>query len=215
MKSVLRHTVSVDRRDEPIFPTRGAFVSFSSEVCGLGGGVAHLRNELRAQHNAPLAGGACVLQVGAAAGVLHDVFGTELPDRLFLGGPTSVRGFRQRGVGPHGDGLACGGRAYWAAAVHAYAPLPFRPGSGGGGGGLGSLFRSHVFVNAGSLAGCGGGGDALWAALGEARVACGAGVALRLGRVARLELNYCVPLRAAPHDVRAPGLQFGVGAHFL
>ncbi|KAI8433493.1 hypothetical protein MSG28_015526 [Choristoneura fumiferana] len=42
MKSVLRHIVSVDHRDEPIFPTRGTWVQFSSEVAGLGGGVAHM-----------------------------------------------------------------------------------------------------------------------------------------------------------------------------
>lgn len=43
----------------------------------------------------------------------------------------------------------------------------------------------------------------------------GAGVVVRLGRGARLELNYAVPLRAQPHDVHAPGIQFGVGANFL
>ena len=48
-----------------------------------------------------------------------------------------------------------------------------------------------------------------------ARVSCGAGVCVRLGRAARLELNYAVPLRALPHDVSAAGLQFGVGANFL
>ncbi|CAB3233431.1 unnamed protein product [Arctia plantaginis] len=208
MKSILRHIVAVDHRDEPIFPTRGTWVQFTSEVAGLGGGVANLKTELHAQANAQLIEDV-VLQGTCALGVLHDVFGTELPDHLYLGGPTTLRGFRQRGVGPHSDGQATGGRMYWASGLHVFAPLPFV----GARGGLGALFRSHVFVNAGCLAAPDAG--AALAALGAWRAACGAGVCVRLGRVARLELNYCVPLRALPHDAHAPGLQFGVGADFL
>ncbi|CAH0761977.1 unnamed protein product [Diatraea saccharalis] len=51
MKSVVRHIVSVDHRDEAVFPTRGTWVQFSSEVAGLGGGVAHLKTELNVQAN--------------------------------------------------------------------------------------------------------------------------------------------------------------------
>ncbi|XP_026754156.2 sorting and assembly machinery component 50 homolog A [Galleria mellonella] len=209
MKSLVRHIVSVDRRDEPIFPSRGVFVQFSSELAGLGGGVAHLKTELAAQASLPLTDTLSV-QASGAAGVLHDVFGSELADRLYLGGPASLRGFAQRGVGPQHDRLATGGLAYWAAALHLWAPLPFVPPRAG----LGGLFRSHLFLNAGCLA-APEGGAAAWQALGEARAAAGGGVALRLGRVARLELNYCVPLRALPADRAAPGLQFGVAAHFL
>lgn len=51
-----------------------------------------------------------MLQLSGACGVLHDVFGTEIPEHLFLGGPTTLRGFQQRGVGPHSDNLATGGK---------------------------------------------------------------------------------------------------------
>ncbi|KAF9407758.1 hypothetical protein HW555_012322 [Spodoptera exigua] len=210
MKSILRHIVCVDHRDEPMFPTRGTWMQFTSELAGLGGGVAHLRTELLAQANHSLRP-ELVLQASAALGVLHDVFGTELADHFFLGGPTSLRGFRQRGVGPHCDGQATGGRVYWAAGLHLYAPLPFQ----GSRTGLASLFRSHLFANAGCLAMPEGAGLAALEALREARVSVGAGLCVRLGRGARLELNYALPLRAGPGDVRAPGLQFGVGANFL
>lgn len=53
------------------------------------------------------------------------------------------------------------------------------------------------------------------ARLHDVRVAGGLGVALRLGRAARLELNYCVPLRACRGDRAHAGLQLGLGAHFL
>ncbi|XP_049883858.1 sorting and assembly machinery component 50 homolog A [Pectinophora gossypiella] len=209
MKSILRHIVTVEHRDSSIFPTRGTWLQFSSEVCGLGGGVANLRTELQAQGNVePLPG--LVLQVSAAMGVLHDMFGTDIPDHYFLGGPTTLRGFQQRGVGPHSDGQATGGKMYWAGGLHVYTPLPFHPGRGG----LGELFRTHAFLLAGCLAPPEEAASPL-EALSAVRLSCGAGVALRLGRVARLELNYAVPLRARAGDVPAPGLQFGVGAHFL
>lgn len=209
MKSVLRHIVTVDHRDEPIFPTRGARVQFTSEVSGLGGGVAYLKSDLQAEANIPLAENV-VLQLSGAMGVLHDVFGTELSEHFYLGGPTTLRGFRQRGVGPHSDGQATGGRVYWCSGLHLYTPLPFNPGKGG----LGELFRSHVFVNAGCLAPPDQTSTALQA-LSEARFSAGAGITLRLGRVARAEINYCIPVRACAGDAPAPGLQLGVGAHFL
>jgi len=43
-------------------------------------------------------------------------------------------------------GCSLGANAYWSAAFHVYTPLPFRPGRG-----FGDLFRTHFFVNAGSL----------------------------------------------------------------
>ncbi|CAH0712787.1 unnamed protein product, partial [Brenthis ino] len=210
MKSVIRHIVTVDHRDDAIFPTRGTWVQFSSELAGLGGGIANIKTELQAQANKEI-GPDTVLQASGAAGVLHDVHGTELPDHFYLGGPASLRGFRQRGVGPRLDGDALGGTVYWASAIHLYTPLPFRPGKGG----LGDLFRSHFFINAGCLAHPEETGLALLESLCAARAACGAGVALRLGGAARVELNYCAPLRAAAGDARAPGLQLGVAAHFL
>ncbi|XP_013175880.1 PREDICTED: sorting and assembly machinery component 50 homolog A [Papilio xuthus] len=211
MKSVLRHIVSIDHRDEAVFPTRGGWLQFSSALAGLGGGVAHVRTELQAEANGTLPyADNVVLQGTCAAGVLHDVFGTELADRFFLGGPATLRGFAQRGVGPRADGLALGGTMYWATGVHVYAPLPFVSSRGG----LADLFRSHLFLNAGCLAHPEE-GESVVSALSEVRVAGGCGVALRLGRVARVELNYCVPLRAATADCAAPGLQLGVAAHFL
>lgn len=41
-----------------------------------------------------------------------------------------------------------GADAYWAAGLHLYTPLPFRPGRGG----LGDRIKTHFFFNAGNLA---------------------------------------------------------------
>ena len=40
-----------------------------------------------------------------------------------------------------------GADAYWAAGLHVYTPLPFRPGRGG----LGDLIKTHFFLNTGNL----------------------------------------------------------------
>ncbi|OWR51657.1 Sorting and assembly machinery component 50 protein [Danaus plexippus plexippus] len=210
VKSVLRHIVSVDHRDESVFPTRGTWAQFTSELAGLGGGVANIRTELQAQGNKEIYPGV-VFQLSGALGVLHDVYGTDIPEHFYLGGPSTIRGFGQRGVGPHVENHSLGGTVYWASGVHLYTPLPFQPGKGG----LGELFRSHFFINGGCLAHPEESGLAILDALTEARLACGAGVALRLGGVARVELNYCVPLKARQGDVTAQGIQFGIAAHFL
>lgn len=51
LKSILRHTISMDLRDEPVFPTHGVWMQISNEVAGLGGSVANLKAELRLQAN--------------------------------------------------------------------------------------------------------------------------------------------------------------------
>ena len=47
------------------------------------------------------------------------------------------------------------------------------------------------------------------------RLVYGLGLAFKLGGIARVELNYCVPLRTQKTDKPSPGLQFGVGVDFL
>lgn len=44
-----------------------------------------------------------------------------------------------------GDSL--GANTYWAAGLHLYTPLPFRPARGG----LGDRFKTHFFLNGGNL----------------------------------------------------------------
>ena len=58
-------------------------------------------------------------------------------------------------------------------------------------------------------------GQNIDAAIYNFRLSYGIGLALRLGGIARIELNYCVPLRAQSSDKVAPGLQLGVGVNFL
>lgn len=49
----------------------------------------------------------------------------------------------------------------------------------------------------------------------DVRLTTGIGIALRIGNVARAELNYSFPLKFLPSDVTASGLGFGIGVDFL
>uniref|UniRef100_A0A8C1TQC0 SAMM50 sorting and assembly machinery component n=1 Tax=Cyprinus carpio TaxID=7962 RepID=A0A8C1TQC0_CYPCA len=137
-----------------------------------------------------------------------------IADRFYLGGPTSVRGFSMYSIGPQSEGDYLGGEAYWAGGLHLYTPLPFRPGRGG----FGDLFRTHFFLNAGNLCNLnyGEGPRAHLSKLAECiRWSYGAGIVLRLGNIARLELNYCIPMGVQSGDRICDGVQFGAGIRFL
>merc|ERR1719499_149761 len=216
LKSSLKHILCVDRRDNNIFPSEGTFFKLSQEFAGLGGNIGFFKNELEVQANVPVSQD-LTLQGSFNAGLLKDFQGEKtfnIADHFFLGGPQSVRGFDMRGIGPSSDGNSLGGTLFWASGLHMYAPLPFRPGKGG----IGDLFKSHMFLTAGNVGN-------FWLSghpsrdfeqvTHNFRLSYGLGIAVKLGGIARIELNYCVPVKASRGDKPAPGLQFGVGVHFL
>lgn len=47
------------------------------------------------------------------------------------------------------------------------------------------------------------------------RIAYGLGIAMKLGEIARVELNYCIPHSYQRTDFINKGLQFGIGFDFL
>uniref|UniRef100_A0AAX7UVA3 POTRA domain-containing protein n=1 Tax=Astatotilapia calliptera TaxID=8154 RepID=A0AAX7UVA3_ASTCA len=201
LKSALSHTVSVDSRNSAIFPSRGALLRINQELAGYtGGDASFLKEDFELQLNRRL--------------FWDSVRSFCILSRFYLGGPTSVRGFGMYSIGPQSEGDYLGGEAYWAGGLHLYTPLPFRPGKGG----FGDLFRTHFFLNAGNLCNLsyGDGPRAHLQKLAECiRWSYGAGIVLRLGNIARLELNYCVPMGVQSGDRICDGVQFGAGIRFL
>jgi len=216
LKSAVRHILCVDRRDNPIFPSEGTLFRLSQEFAGLGGNIGFFKNEVEVQANVPL-GADISAQASLNAGILRPDQADKtitISDNFFLGGPLNIRGFDLRGVGPHSDGNSLGGTLYWAGGLHLYGPLPFRPGAGG----LGDLFRTHMFMNAGNVGSFQMSGNMqrdLDLLAQDFRLSYGLGLAVKLGGIARIELNYCIPVKAARGDKVAPGLQFGIGVNFL
>lgn len=233
LKSAIKHILTVDRRDNPIFPSEGSLFRLSQEFAGLGGDVGFFKNEVESQVNLPLwtttdpATGETfsdiVLQGTFNCGLLKRLTSGDdnkvvtIADHFFLGGPLNVRGFEMRGLGPSSEGNALGGLMYWAAGLHLYTPLPFRPHRGG----FGELFRTHLFVTAGNVLGnfdltrSPSFSRSIDEATHNFRLSYGIGLALKLGGIARVELNYCIPILAQRGDRPAPGLQLGVGVNFL
>uniref|UniRef100_A0A8C8C0X7 POTRA domain-containing protein n=1 Tax=Oncorhynchus tshawytscha TaxID=74940 RepID=A0A8C8C0X7_ONCTS len=190
LKSSLSHAMVIDTRNSTILPRRGALLKINQELAGYtGGDASFLKEDFELQFNKRLFWDS-------------GLFLWFLPIclfRFYLGGPTSVRGFSMYSIGPQSEGDYLGGEVYWAGAVHLYTPLPFRPGKGG----FGDLFRTHFFLNAGNLCNLnyGDGPRAHLSKLAECiRWSYGAGIVLRLGNIARLELNYCIPMGVQSGD---------------
>ena len=125
-----------------------------------------------------------------------------------------------RGLGPNSENCALGGLMYWAAGLHFYTPLPFL-GKNTKAADFFDLFRTHWVVNAGNLM-----SDSdfkttrglqknIDLAVQNFRLTYGIGLGFKLGGIAGIELNYCVPIRTQRGDKPAPGFQFGVGVDFL
>ncbi|EHB09783.1 Sorting and assembly machinery component 50-like protein [Heterocephalus glaber] len=195
LKSSLSHTMVIDSRNSSILPRRGALLKVNQELAGYtGGDVSFLKEEFELQLNKQLVLDSVVC-ASLWGGMLVPIGDkpSSIADRFYLGGPTSVRGFSMHSIGPQSEGDYLGGEAYWAGGLHLYTPLPFRPGQGG----FGELFRTHFFLNAGNLCNLnyGEGPRAHIRKLAECiRWSYGAGIVLRLGNIARLELNYCIPM---------------------
>uniref|UniRef100_A0A3P9LLS7 Sorting and assembly machinery component 50 homolog, like n=1 Tax=Oryzias latipes TaxID=8090 RepID=A0A3P9LLS7_ORYLA len=188
----------------------------SIELAGFtGGDASFFKEDFELQLNRRLFWDS-VLSASLWGGMLFPIEGKPscIADRFYLGGPTSVRGFGMYSIGPQSEGDYLGGEAYWAGGLHLYTPLPFRPGRGG----FGDLFRTHFFLNAGNLCNLnyGEGPRAHLQKLAECiRWSYGAGIVLRLGNIARLELNYCIPMGVQSGDRICDGVQFGAGIRFL
>ncbi|XP_032690267.1 sorting and assembly machinery component 50 homolog isoform X2 [Odontomachus brunneus] len=217
LKSALRYIWTIDKRDSAIFPVTGSFMRLTTEMAGLGGDIGFLKNELAMQTNwSPHK--YLTFQLGFQSGLLSAISNDmkiNIADQFFLGGPLNLRGFAIRGCGPRYNGNSIGGGIYWAAALHVYTPLPFRPGRNS----FGDLFRLHGFVNGGNLSN-------LFFTNGNIykqnvkifteniRCTIGGGLAMKLGNIARIELNLVTPLMFMRSDVLQQ-FQFGIGMQYL
>ena len=239
-KFALLHSINYATRSwsmaNAILPLKSGFnVSFKQEFAPtlLGGDISHSKHELVSTLNVGLPLN-CSLQLTAAAGILLSQQPTpkevtpqlDLPDHFLLGGPQNLRGFRVGGAGNQKEArssdplnprdivnCAIGGNAFWFAGAHLFAGIPFAPRA------LHEHLRMHAFATVGSNSrvdlDASRRKQELCQLLTSYRTSLGAGLALRVGSVARIELNYVYPLRAMPGDVAAPpGVQLGLGVQF-
>ncbi|XP_071686270.1 uncharacterized protein [Rutidosis leptorrhynchoides] len=234
--SHLKYTFKIDKRNSPLRPTKGfAFVA-SSQLGGIYPdyrSLRFIRQEFDLRYALPLGFARAALNFGVAGGVLFP-WGSEfmntptsLPNRFFLGGnsspvctlggPTSLLGFKTRGLGPSESKRevktnsedATSERDFLGGdlAVTAFADLSFdlplkvlRD----------SNIHAHAFACAGSLTKLTENAfrDLSFQKYRDSfRSSAGFGLIVPT-KLFRMEVNYCYILRQHEHDRAKTGVQF-------
>lgn len=192
-KYSLYHKFIRDERNNTILPTEGHYISLIQEVAGLKnqGDISYVKHELNISHHQPLSR-YITLSTSARAGLLTHV-SKELSvlDIFYLGGPLSVRGFKMGGIGERDQGDALGGEAYCAAGVSLISSIPK----------LECVpVKIHAFANGGSIVTKATGANELAQ---TPRASVGLGLIFH-HNIARIEANYCIPLRYSASDSVEP-----------
>lgn len=215
-KQSVYHSFVRDQRNSATLPTRGHFLGIYQELSGLGGrgDTSFLKHEINASFHQALVdegNSKLVFSTSVRAGLFTPLNDKEheqihISDRFYLGGPLSVRGFKMGGIGEREGNDALGGEGYWAAGASLISSIP----------GLSHLpVKAHAFANAGSMVTRAGTPSDTIKELSETpRTSVGFGFILHHS-IARLEANYCIPLKYAGTDLPEPKFQFGFGLNFL
>lgn len=111
-----------DIRNNLIYTTRGSRLLFYTEFAGLGGDTEYIKFETRyARYIPTLRFANQSVAILARMGTLYETGDRAVPffDRFFLGGPSDLRGFEFRDVGPKDPGSEdpLGGNSYGFASV--------------------------------------------------------------------------------------------------
>ena len=238
VKSSISHTWTNDRRDNPLLPSKGYFNKSTLELAGWGplqGDVAFGKAEAEAQAAMPvpipgISGESGVtLTTGWRAGLLYPLplgldsesKSSRINDRFQLGGPTDVRGFRLSGLGPHDGKDAVGGDVYAAGGANLLLPIPRV--------GIDRPFRFQAFINGGRLIALKQPGkegtdsekvrqalSSTVAELANGLPSMSAGFGLVYAApMARVELNFSLPLVLRKGEEGRKGLSFGIGINML
>ncbi|XP_010693075.2 uncharacterized protein LOC104906064 [Beta vulgaris subsp. vulgaris] len=237
--SSLKYTYKVDKRNSPLRPTQGYAYSFTTLLAGLNPdsrSARFLRQECDFRYALPLGFYRAALNLGVSAGLLFP-WGrgfldrpSSLPDRFFmggntspvcaLGGPSSVLGFKCRGLGPteprrqtrdkpDDDSTAgperdaVGGDLAVSAFADLSFDLPLRVLKDAG-------IHGHIFASTGNLVKL---TENEWRKFStknfmqsfRSTVGCGIIVPTNLFR---MEVNYCHIVRQFDHDHGKTGVQF-------
>jgi len=146
LTSLLGYGLRIDRRNDPIRPTRGFYADLSQDLAGVGGDVNYLRTEADGGwyhgFNKDF-----VLSATATAGYIEGWGGDpiRINDRFYKGGNT-FRGFETAGIGPrdvnNGRSDALGGKMYAIGSLEMTVPT-FLPEQYG--------IKAAVFTDVGTL----------------------------------------------------------------
>jgi outer membrane protein insertion porin family len=143
--SSVGYTLTYDRRNNKLNPSRGVFFQLDQDLAGVGGDTNYIRTVAEGRGYYPLYEG--ITFVGRVIGGHIEGFGGQdvlAVDAFFKGGET-IRGFDSSGIGPRdiATGDAIGGKIFYAATAEVRFPIPFLPDELG--------FGGAIFADAGSV----------------------------------------------------------------
>ncbi|KAG6811989.1 hypothetical protein H0H92_004954 [Tricholoma furcatifolium] len=225
LKSSLSHNFVLDTQNDTLMPTRGCRFKIANEFAGLGGDASFYKGEVEGHISRPIIDGVS-LSLAARTGFLCGLSKpTLLSDRFQLGGSTSVRGFKENGLGPKDGHDSLGGDLRWSVGASLISHIPLKPHWPVKGhawlnaGGLDSIDRSelHDFISNNNLKLSLVGkplGDAVHKSFTNPSISMGVGLIYRFDPV-RAEVNFGIPLVSRKGDNTKKGLQIGVGLEFL
>ena len=203
--SVIGGALSWDERNSRIDPTSGWYTFISSDLAGLGGDKNFYRFQAGASAYLPH-WDRYVLENRVRAGVVRPYSDTEkvpIFERFYAGGSNTIRGFRERRVGPR-DPVSndpIGGEATFLATIEeVYTVMQDERGK--------AILKSSVFFDAGNV----------WAKTGDffSTLEAGTGVGMRvntpIGPV-RLDLGFPIT-KLEENDERRPRLHFNISRSF-
>ena len=132
-KAWVGYTLTYNTLDDQKHPREGALATFTQQYAGVS--FNYIKSEAKARYFLPLMDDlGLVASVKGQAGIINDLSGAGVhPVETIYHGPTLVRGFEARGMGPRigGTGEPIGSTMYAGASVELQAPVPFLPESYG------------------------------------------------------------------------------------
>ncbi len=122
--SEVGHTITYDKRNSRLIPTKGYIMRMSNQLAGLGGSARYFRAVLSGAYYYPVAD-EWTWSISAKAGQIFSIGkNVGLLDRFFIGGD-DLRGFATSGVGPRDAATsdALGGEWMYRASTELVFPL--------------------------------------------------------------------------------------------
>ncbi|KAG7548988.1 hypothetical protein FFLO_03101 [Filobasidium floriforme] len=214
-KASLVHTYTRDTRDDAWTGSRGSLVKVSHEFAGLpcsSPSANFFKSTAQTQLSRMIWPGSgwhySIASLLTISVPLSPSGKTALPDRVFLGGPNSVRGWRIGGMGLRDGHDSLGGDLAFATGLSVYAPFPAKPEW---------PVKLHGFINTGRVTAwdCqrtfGNNVNKLFS---SPNLSAGFGLLYRLDPI-RIEVNLALPLVGRKGEGWARGLGVGIGLEFL
>ncbi|KAK6903821.1 hypothetical protein I203_107329 [Kwoniella mangroviensis CBS 8507] len=216
-KSSISHTWTSDTRDDLWTGTKGRLLKFTHEYAGLPGSsekAKFFKSTTMSQLSRALYSGSQIhYSISSLTTMLFPLFpshlgSTYLPDRTYLGGPNSVRGWAVGGLGRRDGPDSLGGDLSWALGLSVFAPIPKKehwP------------LKLHGFINGGKVVAYDRArsfADNVTKLYRSPNLSVGVGLMYRLEPI-RIELNFSMPLIGRKGERTSRGLGVGVGIEFL